>query len=49
MHGDAPTQPSDPERVAQGVLVNAGLVSFGASSTSTCESPMVPSDDVRTR
>ena len=45
-HGNAPTQPNNSERVAQGMLVNAGLVTFGPSG-STSEAPLALSDDVR--
>jgi transcriptional regulator with XRE-family HTH domain len=46
-YGDAPTQPSNPERVAMGVLVNAGLVDFGSSPSPTAEAPVILSEDVR--
>lgn len=46
-HDDVPTQPSNPERVAMGVLVNAGLVAFGEPPTKTAEAPLVLSEDVR--
>jgi hypothetical protein len=45
--GNAPTQPSNPERVAQGVLVNAGLLTFGSSSSAQNETPVSLSDDAR--
>jgi hypothetical protein len=45
--GNVPTQPSNPERVAQGVLVNAGLVAPGAALHAQVETPLVLSDDAR--
>jgi transcriptional regulator with XRE-family HTH domain len=45
-HGDAPTQPSNAERVALGMLVNAGLITFG-SSRPRGEAPLILSEDVR--
>jgi len=47
MYGDPPTQPSNNEKKAQGVLVNAGLVSFAARWTRTAEAELVLSNDVR--
>lgn len=46
-HGDVPTQPSNPERVAMQTLVNAGLVMFASPAAKNTEAPMVLSDDVR--
>jgi transcriptional regulator with XRE-family HTH domain len=45
--GNVPTQPSNPERVAQGVLVNAGLVAPGPALHAQVEKPLVLSDDAR--
>lgn len=46
-NGDVPTQPSNAERVAMGVLVNAGLVAFAEAPAKAAEAPMVLSGDVR--
>jgi transcriptional regulator with XRE-family HTH domain len=46
-HDDVPTQPSNHEKVALGVLVNASLVDFGPAPAPTAEAPIVLSDDVR--
>lgn len=42
-----PQQPSNPETVTLGILVNSELVSFGENPTKQTEAPMVLSDDVR--
>jgi transcriptional regulator with XRE-family HTH domain len=46
-HGDAPTQPANHERVAIGVLVNAGLVEAEQAAGRTRERALVLSEDVR--
>jgi hypothetical protein len=46
-HGDVPTQPNNAEKVALGVLVNAGLVEFAPAPSTNAEAPMMLSDDVR--
>lgn len=45
--GQVPNQPTNSERVALGVLVNAALVGFEAPKSSKREAAMVLSDDVR--
>jgi transcriptional regulator with XRE-family HTH domain len=45
--GAVPKQPTNPERVALGVLVNAELVGFAESGGRHREAPMVLADDVR--
>ena len=45
-HGDAPTQPSNTERVALGMLVNAVLITFGPSRPKG-EAPLILCEDVR--
>jgi hypothetical protein len=45
-HGDAPTQPSNPERVALGTLVRAELIGTGDARGKTAEAPLCLSEDV---
>ena len=45
--GDTPTQPSNPERVALAVLINAGLVAFEPAQSPKTEAPIVLAADVR--
>lgn len=47
VRGDAPRDPSNPETVAIGALVNARLVTLGEQPTSGAEVPLVPSHEVR--
>lgn len=45
--GRAPREPSNPEAVAIGTLLNAGLIEVGKAPTGTSERPLVLSDVVR--
>lgn len=45
--GDVPREPTNPEGVALGVLVNAGLITTDEATTPTSVPPFVPSHDVR--
>jgi hypothetical protein len=47
VRGDLPKEPSNPEMVATGVLLNASLITHGIPAAPGRTAPLVLTDDVR--